>query len=340
VPVAAAPRADPTAPTGAGVAAELSLEILATPRLAGSTRGLDTRVENLVKFYAGLLGDAPYPGLTITVADALLPGGHSPAYFALVQQPLPSTPYAWRQDPLGLDRYPDFLLGHEVAHQWWGQAVGFKNYHDQWLSEGLAHYSAAMFLESTRPDLTRSLLTRMRDSARSFSPSGPIYLGYRLGHIEGRSAAFRAIAYNKSAIVLHMLRRLIGDEPFKNGLGRFYREWRFKKAGTDDLRAAFEAEARRPLGRFFDRWVLGSTIPRVRVTTHVAPDPGFATVRIEQLGEVFDFPVGVVVQYIDGRSEEHVLVVADPVRDYRIPLNGQVRRILTKDELTLAEWVD
>ena len=293
-----------------------------------------------MKFYAGVLGDAPYPALTITIADALLPGGHSPAYFALVQQPLASTPYQWREDPLSLDRFPDFLLGHEVAHQWWGQGVGFKNYHDQWLSEGLAQYSAVMFVESTRPDLTRSLLARMHDSARSFTAKGPIYLGYRLGHIEDRSAAFRAIAYNKSAVVLHMLRRMIGDEPFRNGLRRFYREWRFKKAGTDDLRTAFEAEGGRPLDRFFDRWILASTLPRVRVTAQIEREAGIATVRVEQVGEVFDFPLTVVVQYADGRTEEHTLVVTEPVRDHRIPLSGRVRRILTKDPLTLAEWVD
>jgi hypothetical protein len=339
VPVADAP--DPSRQAASGTqTTELALDVLATPRLVGSNRGVAARTEALVKFFANLLGDAPYPSLTITVADALLPGGHSPAYFALVQQPLPSTPYAWREDPLNLDRFPDFLLGHEVAHQWWGQAVGFKNYHDQWLSEGLAQYSAAMFIDSTRPDLFRSLLTRMRDSAESFSSKGPIYLGYRLGHIEGRSATFRAIAYNKSAVVLHMLRRLIGDEAFRSGLRRFYREWRFKKAGTDDLRAAFEAEARRPLGRFFDRWILGSTLPHVRVTTQAGREPGFATVRVEQVGEVFDFPLTVTVQYTDGTVEEQTLLVTEAVHDHRIPLAGPVRRILTRDELTLAQWVD
>ena len=51
---------------------------------------------------------------------------------------------------------------------------------------------------------------------------GPIYLGYRLGHIKGESKVFRALVYNKGAAVLHMLRRLIGDEAFFDGLRQFY----------------------------------------------------------------------------------------------------------------------
>jgi aminopeptidase N len=264
----------------------------------------------------------------------------APAYFAVIQQPLPATPFTWRDDPLNLDRYPDVLLAHELAHQWWGQAVGFKNYHEQWLSEGLAHYSAVMFLESTRPELARDLLEHMRASAEAFSSKGPISLGYRLGHIEGRSATFRAITYNKSSIVLHMLRRMIGDDAFRSGLRRFYREWRFKKAGTDDLRAAFEAEAGRPLGRFFDRWILGSALPHVRVTTEPGREPGYATVRVAQIGGVFDFPLTVTVQYTDGRTEDRTILVSEAAHDYRMAVTGRVRRILTKDPLTLAEWTE
>ena len=88
----------------------------------------------------------------------------------------------------------------------------------------------------------------MRRSGMDTSPQGPIYLGYRLGHIRGERPVFRSLVYNKSAIVLHMLRRLVGDDQFFLGVRRFYAEWRFKKAGTDDFRVAMEAATGRDLG--------------------------------------------------------------------------------------------
>src|SRR4029079_11702197 len=92
---------------------------------------------------------------------------------------------------------------------------------------------------------------------------GPISLGYRLGHIQGNSRIMRALVYDKSAVVLHMLRGLVGDDVFFRGLQRFYRTARFRSAGTSDFRLAIEQESGRSLGRFFDRWIYGSTLPRL-----------------------------------------------------------------------------
>ena len=57
--------------------------------------------------------------------------GHGPGYFAALNQPLPTTPFVWRNDPASFDDYPEFFAcAHELAHQWWKQAVGWQNYHD------------------------------------------------------------------------------------------------------------------------------------------------------------------------------------------------------------------
>ena len=171
-----------------------------------------------------------------------------------------------------------------------------------------------------------SVLRQMRRWAIEMSPQGPVYLGYRLGHLRSEGRVFRALVYNKGAMALHMLRRLMGDEAFFAGLRDFYSTWRYKKAGTDDLRTAMEQAAGRPLERFFDRWIYGSAIPAVRFTSRVEGQS--LHVRFEQQsGDVFDFPVTVTITYADGSSEDVVVAVTDTLIERTIPLKKSVRAV-------------
>ena len=294
----------------------------------------------MIRAFAKIVGEAPYPDFTIAAVEDNLPGGHSPPYFAMLLQPLPTSPFSWSQDPVAFEViYPHLFLAHEVAHQWWGHAVGWKNYHEQWLSEGLAQYFAVLYAGTDRgQDVVRNLIAQMRQSAAQYASQGPISLGYRLGHIQNEGRVFRAIEYNKSAVVLHMLRRLMGDQAFFAGIRRFYAANRFQKAGTDDFRVAMEAETPIKLARFFDRWITEAAIPRLNVTSRIEPSGKTAIVRIEQLGELFDFPYTVSVQYTDGRTEDITIPVSEAVTDHTIELKGTVRRINTKDELMLANF--
>jgi hypothetical protein len=278
----------------------------------------------IMRFYASIIGDAPYPSFTVAMLESDLPGGHSPAYFAVVNNPLPTTPFVWRNDPATFSDFPEFVLAHEIAHQWWGQAVGWKNYHEQWISEGFAQYFAALYARERRGDgAFRSALRNLRKWSMEHSDQGPISLGYRLGHVRNESRVFRAVLYNKGAAVLHMLRRLVGDEAFFRGLRRFYAANRYRKAGTDDLRAAMEAESGRDLERFFDRWVLDTALPRVRVATTVKGET--LEVAYEQLGETFDLPVTVTLQYTDGTSEDMVVQMTEASGTQQLPLKGPLR---------------
>jgi aminopeptidase N len=165
-----------------------------------------------------------------------------------------------------------------------------------------------------------------------------VHLGYRLGHIKNDSRIFRALVYNKGASVLHMLRRLIGDQAFFDGLRTFYDEQKFRKAGTDDLRRVIEEAAGRCLERFFERWIYGSDVPTIRHSYGVEGQE--LVVRFEQLGDhVFDVPVTVTATFVNGQSREYVVPVTDALVVFRIPMEAAVRQVqVNRDNAALANF--
>ena len=169
---------------------------------------------------------------------------------------------------------------------------GWKNYHEQWLSEGFAQYFAALYARERRGEgAFRDVLRQFRRWAIDDSDQGPVYLGYRLGHIKGESRVFRALVYNKGAAVLHMLRRLVGDEAFFAGL-------RASTPTTASRRPAPTTCARRWKPRAAATSSAsssaGSTTTASRACATARPWKGQElVVRFEQVGEVFDVPVTV-----------------------------------------------
>jgi hypothetical protein len=359
----------------------LDLTVTSNPRQAGRIRSFMAQTSTILSRYADIVGDLPYPSFSLALVDDPLPGGHSPAYFALLHQPLPTSNYTWRNDPVSFDKFPQFFLAHELAHQFWGDAIGGENYHEQWISEGFAQFFALLHAEASRSrDSFEDILRQMRRTSITYDRYGPIWLGYRLGHLQGDSRVFRALVYNKSALVLHMLRRMMGDDAFFRGLRRFYLDSRFSKVGTDDVKKAFETEYGKPLDRFFERWIMNSGVPQIVVSHTVSgtgptagdaaamtslqtsqgagggpaasvapgqtPAPGAAglgavTVKIEQKGEVFDFPVTVRLRYASGETEDVTVFVTDRIVERTLPLKGVLRSVqVNEDEGALVEVAD
>jgi len=327
--------------TGAAGYPKLDLIVDANPRAVSNGRAIAERAVDVVRYYQSIIGDSPYSSLTLALIEHTTPGGHSPGHFATLYQPPLGSPIYWRNDPAFFSKYPEFFLAHEIAHQWWGQAVGWRNYHEQWLSEGFAQYFAAMYAQHFRgQEVFESVMRQVRKSAIDATGQGPVYLGYRVGHIRSNGQAFRAIVYNKGAAVLHMLRRLLGDDAFYRGIRRFYAESRYRKVGSEDLRLAMEAESGASLSRFFERWIYGSSLPRLTFSSRVEASAGGQDVvlHFNQTGDLFDVPITVTLQYMDREPVTVVVPVQEQSVEKRVRLAGQLRGVeVSRDDGTLAE---
>lgn len=248
-------------------AGSLGLEAFGVSRTrAESARQMEKALE-ILRYFEGEFGPYPYDSLRLAMIEARAPGGHSPpGMIVLAQRPF-LLHGGLKDDPASFSDIPGFFLAHELAHQWWGHGVAGQNYHERWLAEGMAQYAAALWTRHSLGDAAfRSVLSRLGRWALAESDQGPISLGHRLGHIKGDPQIYRAIVYNKGALVLHMLRGIVGEEAFRRALHDFQTAHRFSKAGSDEFRQALENASGKDLSRYFEAWIYGTALPRLTVS--------------------------------------------------------------------------
>ena len=221
-----------------------------------------------VQFYTSLFGPRPYSRLNLALVEDPAPGGHSPPGFLILQQRPALMGGALRDDPATFYDIAGFFLAHELAHQWWGDGVTPRSYRDRWVSEGFAQYAAALWTrESLGEEAFARVLRKMATWARRLSSSGPVNLGNRVGHIQNDAQAHRAVVYNKGALVLDMVRRLIGDDAFRRGLTKLQHDHRFARVDTEMVRTAFESEGSFDLEELWETFVRNTELPTMRIET-------------------------------------------------------------------------
>ncbi len=190
--------------------------------------------------------------------------------------------------------FVDEVTPHEVAHQWWGHAVGWATYHDQWLSEGFAEFSAGLFLQqATGPKwqsdyiqfwerLKKRILEKNQFGAAP-NDAGPLWLGLRLMSPRSESA-YQNVTYPKGAYVLAMLRSLMytnkdHDQAFMAMMHDFVATYSNRPASTEAFKAiaekhmshAYDFENNGRLDWFFREWVYGTEVPRYQFEYEVTP---------------------------------------------------------------------
>jgi hypothetical protein len=177
------------------------------------------------------------------------------------------------------------LIAHELAHQWWGNQVGWRSYRDQWISEAMANYAALLYERNRlvgqgeqRIGLGptsgwQAELGRLTRNGRPVESLGPVTLGARLSSSLGGDA-YQAIVYKKGAVVLDMLARLYGEGAFLDILRELVRAADGRVLSTDSLLTLLERFGGVELDWFRRQYVLGTGLPEI-----------FYDYRIETLGE-------------------------------------------------------
>lgn len=236
-------------------------------------------------------------------------------------------------------------VSHEIAHQWFGDAVTGADWRHIWLSEGFATYFGAQFFEAA--DGVEDFRRRLDQSRRSYLASDDVD---RPVVVPGETDLFALLnrnSYQKGGWVLHMLRGVVGDEVFFRGIRRYYRTYLHGTALSEDLQRIMEEEVGQDLGWFFHQWLHEPGYPALRLEWQW--DAGarevLVTVHQEQseAWPAFRLPMEIEVRLDDGprrhridvTTRRHTVRLAAPSRPASVILDpdGWVLKRMAEEEI-------
>ncbi|HEX8882387.1 MAG TPA: M1 family aminopeptidase [Candidatus Acidoferrum sp.] len=366
--MASPPGGFPIAPNTAGAPSTrlaLALPPAPPPSPADALKQLAREIDSSVHFYDAFSGPFPFQRLSVSQ----IPGTFGQGWPGLLYVSTLSflSPDAQRRaglTPTAQEHFTELVPYHEVAHQWWGNVVGWSSYRDQWIDEAISNYLALLFADTRgNPEHTlRVWLSRYRRQLTEKSPDadkpaaeiGALTLGLRLNSSKSPSA-YERVVYAKGSWIIHMLREMLRqpgskqpDERFTVLLRKLESKYAYRALTTDDLQHEVESamtpamalEGGRSMDWFFDEWVRGTGIPHYRVEFTVHREEDGYSVR----GKLFqtDVPhwfLASVPLFATGSAGGrwflgHV-VAAGPETSFRFHASNAPHKILIDPQMTL-----
>jgi len=227
------------------------------------------------------------------------------------------------------------LLAHEIAHQWFGDAVTEKDWHHIWLSEGFATYLEACYADSMIPGkkLADNMAGMRKEVIRYYERTNKPVIDTTITNF---MQLLSTNSYQKGAWFLHMLRKELGEGTFWKGIRHYYATYRDKNAMTSDFQLVMEEASGRDLTYFFKQWLEIPGQPVIKCTWTHKKKNGQIEIDIEQMQEhypfVFKLPLEVRDQIFNGD-------ITIPYRSisYQVPINERKVRITLPVDFKVAE---
>lgn len=351
------------------------LDGFATPNLPDYLRGAESiggmapsrlidktlvEAQMSIRIFNHWFSPAPYGRIAITQQPQFNFGQSWPSLVYLPLSAFLDSTQRWQL--IGLSSgFTDFIqevTAHEVAHQWWGHIVGWSSFHDQWLSEGFADFSASLFLQYTEKkndkylrfwDQSRKTILEKDHFGRRPNDVGPIWTGLRLNTTKS-PGTYQRLVYPKGGYVLHMLRWMMydpktGDQKFIEMMRDFVKSHFNENASTESFKSVVEKhmlptmdlDGNKRMDWFFMQWVYGTEVPRYRLDYTITPDSDgkfLLTGKITQseVSSGFKMPVPIYLDFdgniarlgsvgIQGNTTTDEFKVKLPQRPKRVLIN-------------------
>jgi Peptidase family M1 domain len=262
----------------------------------------------------------------------------------VVELPGDTVPYVWAPEIAGVagpsitEKTNYRLLADAIAHQWWGVSVSPATKDDWWLSDGFSRYSEALYVENAAG------AAGLEEAVKDMSVGALAYDTVPLSSsskLDVFSTEFQSLATDKGAMILHMLRWVMGEDKYNKTMRDFAAQFAGKAATLDDFRAIAEKNYGEQLTWFFSQWLDSTGAPEFKVkyttyrlggnfkeaNTKDEKAPGFrVTGEISQDLDLFRMPVDLRID-TDGKTENQRVEVVGTTSPFTIETFGRPRRI-------------
>ncbi len=228
--------------------------------------------------------------------------------------------------------WSDWIIAHELAHQWYGDAITCKDWNNIWLNEGFATYSEGLWAEAKQGiQAYNSFISGKMGIAKS--AVGSVYVT----DISSVGSIFNyARTYAKGAIILHMLRGIVGDSVFFNILRTYtyHPSVAYGVAVTEDFQQIAEAVSGKDLDYFFNQWIYGENYPKYMVgwsTNQVSDTLTYLNVQINQQMNsnpaFFTMPIQMLVKRFGLSDTTVILFNNQQNQNFQVPIRGAITSV-------------
>lgn len=240
----------------------------------------------------------------------------------------------------GLER----LLAHEIAHQWFGDAISEKDWHHIWISEGFATYLTLVYMENMYgPRRMTEGMERSRGSVVGYykrNPESPLVDT----KISNPMRLLSTNSYQKGSWLLHMLRSYLGDELFWTGIRKYYKVFLNKNVVSEDFQMVMEKVSGKDLSWFFKQWLYQPGQPEYKGNWNYDKEKKQLTIKIDQIQEsglLFKMPVEFGI-YTNGKTLPSIktLDVNEMVNEFTIPLEDAPENVVIDPNINLLMEAD
>jgi len=267
-------------------------------------------------YYVTLYGPAPSTTLKVVeLPDDTVPAAWAPEVAAIASRAV-------------TDKVNYRLLANTISHQWWGASVSPASRDDWWLSDGFARYSEARYVEQAAGE------AGLEETVKDMSVGALAYDTVPLsssGKLDLFSPEFQSLVTDKGAMILHMLRYVLGDQKYDQTMRTFASKYAGKSASLDDFRDLAEKNYGDKLTWFFSQWLDSTGAPEFQTKYTIyrlGNNKGFRVVgQITQDLDLFRMPVQLKID-TDGKTEDKRVEVVGTNSAFSVETYGKPRRIV------------